>query len=170
MRIRHRLVLGMAITAAVLSGCSSAGDDAGKVASAGGSSSAVPAPGDGGGFDQKTKDQMLARAKCMRENGVNIPDPTFEGGMAPREMIPEGVSEEAYKKATDACVKFMPDGGSKEDQAKALDKARAMAKCLREHGIDTPDPDETHGLQIGKPGDDPKVLDKAMKECGIHGG
>lgn len=170
MRIKYKFVLGIAAVATVLAGCSSGGDDAGKVASAGGSSSAAPAPGGGGGIDQATKDQMLARAKCMRENGVNIPDPTFDGGMMPREMIPDGVSEETYKKATEACAKFMPDGGSKEDQAKALDKSRAMAKCLREHGIDTPDPDETHGLQIGKPGDDPKVLEKAMKECGIHVG
>lgn len=168
MSVNCKFVVGLAAAVALLSGCS-AGDDVGKVASAGGSSASQNAKPDGGdsGIDQATKDGLLARAKCMREHGVNIPDPEFQGGHVGREKIPDGISEDVLKKASEACDKLVP-GMGEHDPAKALDHARAVAKCLRENGLDVADPDETHGLQIGKPGDDPAVVEKAVKACHLQ--
>jgi hypothetical protein len=46
---------------------------------------------------------------------------------------------------------------------------RKQAKCMREHGVDMPDPDPTGkgGMRIGGPGDDPKKFEEAAKACGL---
>jgi hypothetical protein len=56
--------------------------------------------------------------------------------------------------------------------AEDLDKAREMAKCLREHGIDVKEPTmESPGLDLsaGEGANDPEKVDKAMEECAPEG-
>lgn len=98
----------------------------------------------------KARDGALKFAQCMREHGIDIPDPKVDadGGMAvtlkggPR----SGNAEADLDKAQKACGKFMEDvgGGKPLDaaaQAKLQDAMLAHARCMREHGIDMPDPE-----------------------------
>jgi hypothetical protein len=128
--------------------------------------------------ESRNRDAALAFAKCMREHGVDIPDPQ-PGERGIRIMPGKGVSPEQQREADEACRKHLeglePPELSEEQEQKMRDAALAHARCLREHGIDVPDPtfDEDGGIQmrIGggpnsrgpKPGD-PK-FEKAQEAC-----
>jgi hypothetical protein len=58
--------------------------------------------GGAAGPTQEEKDSQLRWVRCMRDNGLNLPDPSFEGGMMKATEIPEG-QEEAFKKAAEKC-------------------------------------------------------------------
>lgn len=116
------------------------------------------------------EDQMRAYAKCMREHGVDMPDP--EPGGAMRAIGPE--EAEKMNKAGESCDKLLPNGGKPKPLSPAeLDKMREQAKCMREHGIEMSDPDPNNpGITIGGPDHDQAKFEKALKECGmgIEGG
>ncbi|MEU0402933.1 hypothetical protein ABZ318_22350 [Streptomyces sp. NPDC006197] len=52
---------------------------------------------------QADKDKALAYAKCMRENGFNMPDPKFDGGAQQAMPMPQGAQKEKFEKAAKAC-------------------------------------------------------------------
>ncbi|WP_329286541.1 hypothetical protein [Streptomyces sp. NBC_00691] len=52
---------------------------------------------------QADKDKALAYAKCMRKNGFNMPDPTFDGGAQAAMPIPQGAEKQKFDKAAKAC-------------------------------------------------------------------
>jgi outer membrane murein-binding lipoprotein Lpp len=168
--MRTRLTVIAAIGAAVLlAGCGAKPDDGSKVASISGPSSSAPVKA----ADNKSdEDKMREFAKCMREHGVDMPDPKPAGdggGMA----ITLGGDEKDRSKldaAQNACKHLMPNGGEmKPPSAEELDKMRKDAKCMRDHGIDMPDPDPTGkgATRMGGPGDDPKKFEAAAKACGL---
>ncbi|MEU3738404.1 hypothetical protein AB0E78_15170 [Streptomyces sp. NPDC032198] len=59
--------------------------------------------GSGGSVSQADKDKMLKYARCMRENGFNMPDPKFEGGGMAAQKIPKGAEAKKMEKAAKAC-------------------------------------------------------------------
>jgi hypothetical protein len=68
-------------------------------------------------MDPALADQMLAFAKCMRDHGIDFPDPQFEGGGVSIQIGgPDGSGgvdpmSEAFQAAQTACAKDMPGGG-----------------------------------------------------------
>lgn len=52
---------------------------------------------------QADKDRALAYAKCMRENGFNMPDPKFDGGAQQALPVPRGAEKQKFEKAMKAC-------------------------------------------------------------------
>ena len=129
------------------------------------------------------EDAVLAYAECMREHGIDMPDPEFEtdanGGT--RIGISGGVGGEADKDtfmaAEEACRHLlsaaMQERGrgqmSAEDEEKLLD----FARCMREHGIDFPDPGAGGFVFEAGPGtgDKGRILDDpdfeaAQEACG----
>ncbi|MEU0627203.1 hypothetical protein [Streptomyces sp. NPDC005989] len=59
----------------------------------------------GGGSKELTqaqKDKMLAFARCMRKNGIDMPDPKFEGGMAQAPAVQQKDMKK-FEKANAAC-------------------------------------------------------------------
>lgn len=52
---------------------------------------------------QADKDRALAYAKCMRENGFNMPDPKFDGSAQQALPIPQGAEKQKFEKAMKAC-------------------------------------------------------------------
>ena len=126
-------------------------------------------------LDAKSKQAMLDFARCMRQHGVDMPDPKFEGGGAVIRSRAQGMTPEQAKAAEQACAKYQkqlkPPAMSKEQQDKFKRQALANARCMREHGIDMPDP------QFGPNGEvqqriggkveptDPK-FQAAQKACG----
>ncbi len=147
-------------------------DGGGKVASV---NSGAPSSGSqpkGANLDPADEDKIREFAKCMRENGIDMPDP--KGGGAVQALpMQEGAELEKMNKANDACKKFLPNGGEyKEPSQEEKDRMRERAKCMREHGIDMPDPDFTGGGQ-GQTldfGDDTAKFEEALKACGMGEG
>lgn len=81
---------------------------------------------------------MLAYAQCMRAHGVDMPDPN--GGA----MTFKNVDPATMDAAQNACKSKLkgqnPKGLSPKEQAQMRDAAVKYAQCMREHGIDMPDP------------------------------
>jgi hypothetical protein len=106
---------------------------------------ADPSSNGGSAADRETKmqDAALKYARCMRENGVDMPDPKLEQGGI-RMTSPKGVSPSKMRTADEACHKIMdavkPPEMSEAEQKEFRDAALANARCMREHGIDFPDP------------------------------
>jgi hypothetical protein len=95
----------------------------------------------------EARDAALKYAQCMREHGVDVPDPTFEGGG----ILQRGTEKEdnvpraKVREAEEACRKYLeaiePPKLSEEQQQEFRDAALANARCMREHGIKNfPDP------------------------------
>ncbi|MFD9892973.1 hypothetical protein ACFWY9_26815 [Amycolatopsis sp. NPDC059027] len=162
-------ILGAGVALAVLAGCSS-GDGGSKVASISTppkSGSQAPAAGGNGQTDKAADmDAMRAYAKCMREHGVDMPDPTDGGMMSLPAMTPGDTKLEG---ATAACKKLLPNGGEvKKPTPEELDKQRQQAKCMREHGVNMSDPTtdgDSQGITID--GGDGSKFEEAAKACGL---
>ncbi len=118
------------------------------------------------------EDQMLQFARCMRQHGVNMPDPKVvadgHGGTQGKVTINGGAGDKSKLDAAQkACQKYLPKGGTlNPNDPQALDRALKLARCLRAHGVNVADPKPSQpGILIqGKKGDDPKVR-KAMEAC-----
>jgi hypothetical protein len=116
-----------------------------------------------------TQQAMLDFAQCMREHGIDMPDPQFgENGQAAFTVGAEGTPADKAKldAAQAACQSYLDKVKS---NAPPLDPAKIeaekqklldFAQCMRDHGIDFPDPQiSTDGgglqVQMGGPGLDP---------------
>ncbi|HVW44919.1 MAG TPA: hypothetical protein VHC18_26580 [Amycolatopsis sp.] len=160
MSIRWRLPLVAVGAAALLTACAHNGTDP-KIASI--SSAATSAAATSTASDE---DQALAYVRCMRENGVNMPDPkTGDGGTG--FTIPDGVDKTKVDAAQEKCKSLLPNGGAPRPvSAEDLDKQRQVAKCLREHGVDVPDPTaEDPGIKVQANGSDKARIDAAVEAC-----
>jgi hypothetical protein len=113
--------------------------------------------------DGKTdEDRSREFAKCMREHGIDVPDPEpGRGGVTIKER-----DLEKARPAQEACKSLLPNGGvpAKMDPEQ-LDKARERAKCMREHGVDVPDPDPNNPGIRAPEGADQEKMKAAMEAC-----
>jgi hypothetical protein len=120
--------------------------------------------------NKSDEDKMRDFAKCMREHGVDMPDPKPDGGGMAVTLGGDGTDRTKLDAAQNACKHLMPNGGEmKPPSAEELDKMRRDAKCMRDHGIDMPDPDPSGkgATRMGGPGDDPSKFEAAAKACGL---
>ncbi|MGK4579397.1 hypothetical protein [Kitasatospora sp. HPMI-4] len=153
-------VTGLALFAV---GCTGGGADSGKGSSAQGSGASAK--------DTKEDDAYKYR-QCLRDNGVEVQEP--EGDQAAGVQVKD---EKTFKKAQEAC-KGLPGAAkemSQEDQQKALDEAVKFAKCMREQGIDMPDPEMQDGkltARVGAGSADVSKdkMEKAQKACNEQNG
>ncbi|WP_238016366.1 hypothetical protein KZZ52_57970 [Dactylosporangium sp. AC04546] len=123
------------LTLLLLAACSPAHGP--SVASAGGGPSVSASPS----ADKAEANRRFA--KCMREHGVDVPDPGPDGNLT----IATGADRSKVLEASEACQEFLPNGGAlKNLSPEQLEQARAFAKCMREHGVNMPDPDPNTGL------------------------
>lgn len=101
-------------------------------------------------------DAMRKFAQCMRQNGVDMPDPSEDGGHV-RMRVEGKVDMAKMKAAQEKCRHFQPNGGKPiKPDPEQLAKMRAMAKCMREHGVDMPDPNDDGSITIKK-GEGPDI-------------
>jgi hypothetical protein len=125
---------------------------------------------------QKVHDAELKFAQCMRDNGVNFPDPNSEGRNDIKVGPGSGIDERDFEAAQKACEKYQKAIPRPElteaDQEEFKKNALANARCMREHGIDFPDPEFTAegGARIKLGGKiDPEDADfKAAEEACQH--
>jgi hypothetical protein len=145
-------------------------------------------------IDPEFQDAMVDFAECMREHGVDMPDPQIEdggrvviGGGPGREGDgpPTEAEQEELQAAQEACEPILEDVRGAmpeldpEQEAEMQEQALEFAECMREHGIDMPDPVFGEGgrvtVEIGEadgPGFDPTDEDfqEAAEACGQEGG
>jgi hypothetical protein len=129
------------------------------------------------GIDAATKKAMLQFSQCMRDHGVNMPDPTFsEGGARVTMREEKGADPDKQRKAEQACKsyqdKIKPPPVSEEQEKKMKEAALKNAQCMRDHGIDMPDPQFGEGGRMSQKigpssGIDPtsQKFQAAMKAC-----
>jgi hypothetical protein len=203
----NKLTVAVASVAAAitLAACGSAGSPSsndGDVASLGSTTTAVGATtpstesADGSTDPQQA---MLDYTQCMRDNGIDLPDPQFssasgggviskrvDAGDAPAEDAPEfDPDSQQFEDADAECQPLLRDAvGSREidpeEQAEMREQMLAFAQCMRDHGVDFPDPEFTDdgggvSVHVGTADDDgpqpgdPEV-DAAMEECSAANG
>jgi hypothetical protein len=127
---------------AVLAACSSAGAGSSGVASLESQAPAADASASpSASIDPE--DAPFAFAKCMREHGIDMPDPeTQPGGGFTQRIGGDNIDPEKMQAAQEACQDILTNAGNfrGELDPEQLDKLVEFAKCMREHGIDMPDP------------------------------
>lgn len=89
---------------------------------------------------------LLDFAQCMREEGVNFPDPTFDIDGNPQfdnlEIENEEEFENAFENCEDILRNALPEQFDLDPEVEAalVDASLEFSQCMREQGIDFPDP------------------------------
>jgi hypothetical protein len=110
------------------------------------------------------QDAALKFAQCMRQNGVDMPDPDSSGRIQIRANKGNQATVQAAMKK---CQHFMQAGGKlgNPDDPKVRDQMLKFAQCMRQHGVDVPDPQPGQGIQMRvNKGSEAKV-EAAQKAC-----
>jgi hypothetical protein len=144
--------------------------------------------GGGGDEDQASREEAaLEFSECMREHGVDVPDPkpgqggivlsgSTRSGPGGKNKSTTGINPEdpATKKALKACESKMPKLGaemSPQQEEKFKEAALAFAECMRENGVNMPDPQfggkGKVSIQIKKGGVNPDTpaFEEAQEAC-----
>ena len=172
------VAVALALTLA-LSACGGEGEAEGSdgVASLGNTSTGDDDGSQAASSSKDRREGALKFAQCMREHGIDHPDPDENGlfRIEPDQGFdPQSAKFEETRKACDKYLSAMgpPPEISEEDRKNMEEQMLAFAKCMRKQGIDMPDPKfggEGGGFtfEIGPGGidpSDPKFRD-AEKAC-----
>jgi hypothetical protein len=176
----HRLavaVLGLGLALALAAcGGSPEGD---RVASLSGDNATGTTAGAAKTPSKDPQQAALDFARCMREHGIDMPDPEVDEQGRIRVRVgrdgPGGARPDPKKleAAQQACGSLMGGGdGDRQLDPAERDAMVAFAECMREHGIDMPDP-TGEGLMLrrdGKDGPDPgsEKFQEAEQACDHH--
>jgi hypothetical protein len=164
MRMRMGLLLGLLLALPLaVAACGGGGKPSG-VASLGGAGSATSTTNAGGDDRQKA----LNWARCMRQHGVRTHDPRFDaqGNMISQEppAVANAQAKLKFKAAEQACKQYETSGGPPPSPPSAQERQQALAfaRCMRQHGINVPDPQITANgiaqpLPEGMDRDDPRL-------------
>jgi len=115
----------------------------------------------------------------MRQHGIDIPDPKIDaqGRMAQQLPAGAGPNDPKFKAADQACKQYAPGGGEPEKvDPQAQQQMLTYARCMRQHGIDIPDPKPGGGIDAnGDAGVNPndpkyKAADQACQQFAPKGG
>ncbi len=129
------------------------------------------------------QEAMLEFTECMRDHGIDMADPQFDGegrGGIALEATPE--NEDELAAAQEACQPLLENARSEmeldpEQEAEMREQLLEFAECMRDHGIDMPDPQFSDdggfvvqaGPEGGGPREDPDFA-AAAEECQTEGG
>jgi hypothetical protein len=135
------------------------------------------------------EEAMLAFTECMRENGIDLPDPQFGEGEMGAVAVTIGPGDvEEMEAAQEECAPLMENARGSieldpEQQAELEAEMLEFAQCMRDHGIEMQDPTfaDDGGVMINMsagsvpdgagpgPRDDDE-FQAAAEECGGPGG
>jgi hypothetical protein len=93
-----------------------------------------------------TTGDRVAFARCMRQHGVNMPDPNPDIDWSQESRAPE------WDAAWQACRQLLPPDPASQGSTPSpqeLEALRAFAVCMRAHDIDMSDPTPTGAMTIG---------------------
>jgi len=186
-----RLLVVLVFLAAPVAACgkSGGGSDGDGVATVDGvsndSGSSDDDTGSGRGSDgppsnEEFQDAALEYAQCMRDHGIDMPDPEFSGEGGVQMSMPEGADHDEVEAADEECHPIMeeavPEGEAMdpEQQAEMQDQLLEVAQCMREQGYDMPDPEVDDSGRVtfgagpgeGRRGAEPgEEFDQDMQDC-----
>ncbi|WP_433351786.1 hypothetical protein ACQP25_02235 [Microtetraspora malaysiensis] len=162
--MKIRLLAAAAPLALALAACgtASSGDD-GIASAGGGASGPESSPSASATLDRH--EAQLKFAQCMREHGVDMADPDTSGAI--RIEMPKGMDKGKADAAMKECQPLMEQAVG--DKAKAPDPATRdrmvkFAQCMREHGVDMPDP-SGGGIKMVVPEGGEQKLKEAQEAC-----
>jgi hypothetical protein len=99
------------------------------------------ASGGGKSNREEMEEYALRNAECLRQHGVDVPDPNPGQGLL---MDNRDVNPEEFERAQRACEKKLgkPPAPelSEEEQREFRDAMLNFARCMRAHGVDMDDP------------------------------
>ena len=131
---------------------------------------------------QGMEDALLEYAQCMRDHGVDYPDPDVSGGGPINVQLGGDPNDPAMRDADEACHSIMDEATSSfapldpEEAARMQEQMLDFAQCMRDHGIDFPDPELSDNGMVtvhaeagdaATPMDDPK-FEEAQEACGEY--
>jgi hypothetical protein len=127
---RQPLILAAVTAALALGACGSSGDGSGPAS---------------GSKRDKAFDGALKFSQCMREHGIDMPDPQRVGTGGIKITGPKlALNSPKMKSAQSACQKYMDKGGGETvdpaKRAQLQEAALNYARCMRQQGVDMPDP------------------------------
>jgi hypothetical protein len=130
---RTPFILAAVAAALALGACGGSDDDGGGKASA-------------SSKQDQAFEGALRFSKCMRDHGVDFPDPQRVGAGGIKISGGKNVNpnDPKTKAAQNACQKYMKIGGGETvdpaKRARLQEAALKYASCMRQHGVDMPDP------------------------------
>jgi hypothetical protein len=141
--------LSAAVVALVLAACGSSSN----------TSSTSGASGSGSASSGSNYQARLNYAKCLRSHGVNVPDPSANGG-APGAGGGGGGgfaqlrNNPNFQTASTACAKYRSRAGgfanlSSAQRAQFQQDEVKFAECMRAHSVNIPDPTSSSGGGFG---------------------
>lgn len=157
---RFTLVVALSAVLALTVACGSEDTGDGVASAGGGAAGASATPSQ----SLDPEEARLKFAQCMRENGVDMPDPDGSGRVAIKGRPgDQGKLQDAMKK----CQHFMQGAIAKRlEDPEVRDQMLKFARCMREHGIDMPDPRPGEGVQLRMQNGDRAKVEAAQKACG----
>lgn len=168
-----RALAGSGLLALALGLGACAQPDGGGVASLGQGQQAPETTTAQGGGGKDFHEARLEWAECMREHGVDVPDPSPGGQVTARAGRRAFVDDPDFEQAQKACESKMqgvePPAGL--DPEHVQERVLALTKCLREAGFDVPDPQFGSGgralVRIAPEGVDveSEAFQDAMRTC-----
>ncbi|HYT25006.1 MAG TPA: hypothetical protein VEP73_00780, partial [Actinomycetota bacterium] len=178
----HLAALVGALTLALGVAACAGGGKTGGVASLSGSGR--PTSTTNANSSEDFRQAALAFARCMRQHGIDMPDPQFSGNRVTQELKAgpggKGPDDPKFKAAQQACRQYMPNGGQPlKPNAQEQQQMVQFARCMRQHGIAVPDPGPNGGIEVDRgngrkgPGpDDPKfkAAEQACRQYQPEGG
>jgi hypothetical protein len=120
------------------------------------------------------QDILVDFTRCLREQGVDVPDPDFNASPeeARKRLEEAGIDldDPRVQKAFQTCQPLLLGilQSLTPEQVQAFrDAIVDYARCMREHGVDLPDPDFSGGLNIFGDAVDPTdpAFQAANEEC-----
>jgi hypothetical protein len=187
-----RLLVVLVFLAAPVAACGKSGGSDDGVASIDGASNDSGSSDDDSGDDsgsgsdnprsnEEFQDAALEYAQCMREHGVDMPDPEFEGEGGVLMQMPDGANRDEVEAAEEECRPIMdevapePEEIDPEQQAEMQDQLLEVAQCMREKGHDMPDPEVDENGRVtfgagpgrgGEGGEGPdEEFEQDMEDC-----
>jgi hypothetical protein len=130
----------------------------------------------GAGPTHKAEQAGLNFARCMREHGVNVPDPKPDqrGFVFHAQARGRGGGNPATLEAADRACRHYLEGAVRHPSGSELNKIRdsalKWARCMRQNGVNVPDPSTSTGgaIRIGPgQGADPNspTFQNADRQC-----
>lgn len=170
------LVVGIVAILILLTACGAASG----VATIDGADDASPTAAASAG-PEDPEEALYAFAECMREQGIDMPDPVIRRSQAgnedgvvtdeaePGQAPPFDPNSDEFQAAQDECEHLLEGlgalepGGAQELSPEEEQALLDFAECMREHGIDMPDRAAGGGVQIG-PGEEGPSFDPFSDE------
>jgi|GEM_PF-1186586 len=90
------------------------------------------------------EENTLDLFQCLRDQGIDIKDPSFEGNglqESMNELSQMPGAEQAAEACTEEAEKMLDVFGGPEKAEEFVEDYAQFARCMREHGYNIPDPD-----------------------------